>query len=42
MILMVGRLVAEKGYPELFDAMRSVDAALWVVGERLASILAAV
>ena len=33
----VGRLVAEKGYPELFDAMRDVDAHLWVVGERLAS-----
>lgn len=33
----IGRLVAEKGYPELFDAMRSVEARLWVIGERLAS-----
>jgi glycosyltransferase involved in cell wall biosynthesis len=29
--------VAEKGYPELFAAMREVDAELWVVGERLRS-----
>ena len=36
-IVMLGRLVAEKGYPELFTAMREVDAELWVVGERLAS-----
>jgi len=36
-IVMVGRLVAEKGYPELFEAMRSVDAVLWAVGERLPS-----
>lgn len=36
-IAVVGRLVAEKGYPELFAAMRTVDAELWVVGERLAS-----
>lgn len=36
-ILMVGRLVAEKGYPELIAAMADVDAELWVVGERLAS-----
>jgi glycosyltransferase involved in cell wall biosynthesis len=36
-ILMVGRLVAEKGYPELIEAMRNVDAVLWIVGERLAS-----
>jgi glycosyltransferase involved in cell wall biosynthesis len=36
-ILMVGRLVAEKGYVELIEAMRGVDAKLWVVGERLAS-----
>lgn len=36
--VMIGRLVAEKGYPELFRAMRAVpDAELWVVGERLAS-----
>lgn len=36
-ILMVGRLVAEKGYPELFAAMKQVDAVLWVAGARLAS-----
>ncbi|MEZ5670768.1 MAG: glycosyltransferase family 4 protein [Alphaproteobacteria bacterium] len=36
-IMMTGRLVAEKGYPELIAAMRAVDAALWIVGERLAS-----
>jgi glycosyltransferase involved in cell wall biosynthesis len=36
-ILMVGRLVAEKGYPELVEAMRNVDAELWIVGTRLAS-----
>jgi glycosyltransferase involved in cell wall biosynthesis len=36
-IAVVGRLVAEKGYPELFAAMREVDAELWVIGERLAS-----
>lgn len=36
-ILMVGRLVAEKGYPELIEAMRAVDADLWIVGERLPS-----
>jgi glycosyltransferase involved in cell wall biosynthesis len=36
-ILMVGRLVAEKGYIELIEAMRDVDAKLWVVGERLDS-----
>jgi glycosyltransferase involved in cell wall biosynthesis len=36
-IVAVGRLVAEKGYPELLAAMRSVPATLWVVGERLAS-----
>jgi glycosyltransferase involved in cell wall biosynthesis len=34
-IVMIGRLVAEKGYPELIEAMRSVDADLWIVGERL-------
>ena len=36
-IMMTGRLVAEKGYPELIAAMRDVDAALWIVGERLSS-----
>ncbi len=36
-IAVVGRLVDEKGYPELFAAMHRVDAELWVVGERLAS-----
>jgi glycosyltransferase involved in cell wall biosynthesis len=36
-IAMIGRLVAEKGYPELFEAMRSVDAQLWIIGERLKS-----
>jgi glycosyltransferase involved in cell wall biosynthesis len=33
----VSRLVRHKGYPELLAAMASVDADLWVVGERLAS-----
>ena len=36
-ILMAGRLVAEKGYNELVAAMRDVDAELWAVGGRLAS-----
>ena len=36
-ILMTGRLVAEKGYRELIHAMRSVDAELWAVGARLSS-----
>jgi len=36
-VLVVGRLVAEKGYLELFEAMRRVDAVLWVVGDRLPS-----
>ena len=36
-IMMTGRLVAEKGYPELFRAMAGVDAHLWVAGDRLAS-----
>lgn len=37
-IAMIGRLVAEKGYPELFRAMKSAtNAELWVVGDRLAS-----
>lgn len=36
-VMVTGRLVAEKGYPELIEAMRTVDATLWIVGERLAS-----
>ncbi len=36
-IVVVGRLVAEKGYPELFMAMAGLDAWLWAVGERLPS-----
>ncbi|MDA0702481.1 MAG: glycosyltransferase family 4 protein [Proteobacteria bacterium] len=36
-IAVVGRLVAEKGYPELFEAMAGLNAELWVIGERLAS-----
>lgn len=36
-ILMTGRLVAEKGYGELLEAMRHVDAELWAVGTRLSS-----
>ena len=37
-VLMVGRLVAEKGYPELFEAMKQLDGMhLWVVGKRLES-----
>ena len=36
-ILVAGRLVAEKGYPELIAAMRDIDAELWVVGDRLDS-----
>ncbi len=37
LIVMIGRLVAEKGYPELIEAVRQLDATLWVIGERLAS-----
>ncbi|MBO6783669.1 MAG: glycosyltransferase family 4 protein [Alphaproteobacteria bacterium] len=36
-VMTTGRLVAEKGYPELIAAMRDVDAELWAVGDRLAS-----
>jgi glycosyltransferase involved in cell wall biosynthesis len=36
-IMTIGRLVAEKGFPELIEAMRDVDADLWVIGERLES-----
>ena len=36
-ILMIGRLVEEKGYRELITAMREVNAELWAVGARLKS-----
>ncbi len=36
-IMMTGRMVAEKGYPELFAAMAGQDAILWAAGDRLAS-----
>ena len=36
-IIIVARLVAEKGFRELLAAMRNLDAELWVVGERLSS-----
>jgi glycosyltransferase involved in cell wall biosynthesis len=36
-VMAIGRLVVEKGYPELLEAMRAVDAHLWIVGERLES-----
>ncbi|MBN42195.1 MAG: glycosyltransferase family 1 protein [Alphaproteobacteria bacterium] len=36
-ILMAGRLVAEKGYNELIAAMGRIDAELWAVGNRLES-----
>jgi len=36
-IMVIGRLVAEKGYRELFQAIVEVEATLWVVGERLSS-----
>ena len=36
-IIVIGRLVVEKGYLELLMAMREVEATLWVVGERLLS-----
>ncbi|MDP6473523.1 MAG: glycosyltransferase family 4 protein [Alphaproteobacteria bacterium] len=36
-VMMTGRMVAEKGYPELFAAMAGQDAILWATGERLAS-----
>ncbi len=35
--IVVSRLVRHKGHPELLAAMQSVDAELWVVGERLES-----
>lgn len=36
-IMITGRMVAEKGYPELFKAMKGQTAILWAVGERLPS-----
>lgn len=36
-VVTVGRLVAEKGYGELIEAMRTLDARLWIIGERLPS-----
>jgi glycosyltransferase involved in cell wall biosynthesis len=36
-VVVIARLVRHKGHPELLEAMRDVDAELWVVGERLAS-----
>ncbi len=36
-VAMTGRLVAEKGYCELIEAMREVDAELWAIGARLDS-----
>jgi glycosyltransferase involved in cell wall biosynthesis len=37
-VMMVGRLVAEKGYPELFRALAGLDGVhLWVAGDRLTS-----
>ncbi|MGI4977300.1 MAG: glycosyltransferase family 4 protein [Janthinobacterium lividum] len=36
-VIVVSRLVRHKGHPELLAAMNSVDAELWVVGERLPS-----
>jgi glycosyltransferase involved in cell wall biosynthesis len=36
-IVTIGRLVKEKGFTELFEAMRHVEAKLWVIGERLPS-----
>jgi glycosyltransferase involved in cell wall biosynthesis len=36
-VMMTGRMVAEKGYPELFAAMAGQQAVLWAAGERLAS-----
>ena len=36
-VIIVSRVVREKGYVELLAAMRAVDAELWVVGTRLPS-----
>ena len=36
-VMVVGRLVSEKGFPELLAAARGLGVHLWVVGERLVS-----
>ena len=36
-VVIVSRIVATKGYIELLDAMRTVPAELWIVGDRLPS-----
>ena len=36
-VVVIGRLDAEKGYPELLAAAARIDAHLWVIGERLPS-----
>ncbi|MBJ26653.1 MAG: glycosyltransferase family 1 protein [Alphaproteobacteria bacterium] len=36
-LVIVGRLVVEKGYKELFEAIEGIDLTLWVVGEKLES-----
>jgi glycosyltransferase involved in cell wall biosynthesis len=36
-VVIVSRLVRHKGHPELVEAMRGIDAELWVVGDRLPS-----
>ena len=34
-VVMVGRMVREKGYPELFEAVKGLNIILWTVGEKL-------
>lgn len=36
-VVITARLVRHKGFPELLAAMRTVDAELWIVGDRLPS-----
>ncbi len=36
-VVTISRLVEEKGYPELLEALRDVDAELWAIGARLES-----
>ncbi len=36
-VIIVSRLVRHKGHPELLEAMKTIDADLWVVGNRLDS-----